>query len=170
MSAIRPRSYRSLPRRVAPIAVAAVMVATAEPVVADTPMRPAGEPSSASYSPSSSLIAIARRDLGKTGLQMGLPARLWCGLALSKWRRLAGLSAPSSGYAFAHAAGRRLSAPVVGALLIQGSPCKRGRSCGHVSIITAVHSNGTVTAISGNDGGKVRERVRSARGIIVLPH
>lgn len=169
MIASLPRLYRALPRRVAPIAVAAA-IAASSPVVADTPMRVSTGVESARYSPSHSLIAIARRDLGKTGPQLGLPARLWCGFALSKWRRLAGLSAPSSGFAFAHAAGRRLSAPVVGALLVQGRPCKRGRSCGHVSIITAVHSNGTVTAISGNDGGRVRERVRSARGIIVQPH
>jgi hypothetical protein len=169
MIATLPRLYRALPRGVAPIAVAAA-IAAASPVLADTPMRASNGVENSSYSPSHSLIAIARRDLGKTGPQMGLPSRLWCGFAANRWRRLAGLSAPSSGFAFAHAAGRRLAIPVVGALLIQGRPCKRGRSCGHVSIITAVHPNGTVTAISGNDGRRVRERVRSARGIIVLPN
>lgn len=116
------------------------------------------------------IIAIARRDLGKTWAQMGLPSRLWCGFAMNAWRKRAGLSVPRSGRAIDHASlGRRVSRPVVGALMIEPRRCKRGKDCAHVSIITAVHADGTVTAISGNDGRRVRERVRLARGIIVQP-
>jgi hypothetical protein len=36
----------------------------------------------------------------------------------------------------------------------------------HVGVVTAVHGDGTITMISGNDGRRVRERERSMRGAI----
>lgn len=151
-----------LSRRAALVAVAGLFCSVAQ---ADTPMRSDAE-QLVPFGGSHRLIDIARRDLGKSGPQMGLPSRLWCGLAANRWRRAAGLSAPKSGLAFDHVRhGKRISRPVVGALLVQGR-----RGGGHVSIITEIHANGTVTAISGNDSARVRERVRSARGIILLPH
>ena len=135
--------------------------ANAEPSV----MRPDRSAGFTELAFSSDLVAIARRDLGKTGPQMGLPSRLWCGYAANRWRKAAGLSAPKSGLAVAHAShGRKVARPVVGAMLIT-----RRAGGGHVSIITAVHGDGTVTAISGNDARRVRERRRSARGLIVIP-
>lgn len=111
------------------------------------------------------LVRIARRDLGKTGPQLGLPSRLWCGDAVNRWRRKAGLTVVPSRRAIDQARyGRRISKPVVGALLISG---RRGGS--HVDVIAAVHGNGTVTTIGGNVGRMVSTRVRAARGIFIIP-
>jgi len=44
----------------------------------------------------------------------------------------------------------------------------RGRRGGHVGEIIAVHNNRTITMISGNDGGAVRTRPRSLRGLIAV--
>jgi uncharacterized protein (TIGR02594 family) len=66
---------------------------------------------------------------------------------------------------FAHY-GRRVSGPRVGAIAVL-----RRRGGGHVGIITAVPGRGRIKLISGNDGRRVRERVRSTRAVIayVMP-
>lgn len=111
------------------------------------------------------IVAIAKRDLGKSGPQIGLPSRLWCGDALNRWRRKAGLTVVPSRRAIDQAAyGKRLSRPVPGALLITS----RGRGA-HVDVIVAVHGDGTVTTIGGNVSNRVAERRRAARGIIIKP-
>lgn len=112
------------------------------------------------------IVSIARRDLGKSARQLGLPSSLWCADAANRWRRKAGLRPVPSRRAIDQAkGGKRISHPVVGALLITG----RGRRGHHVDLIVAVHGDGTVTTVGGNVSGRVAERRRVARGIIVLP-
>jgi hypothetical protein len=119
----------------------------------------------ASFVNHSGIVAAARRDIGKTGPQIGLPARNWCGLAIERWRRAAGLRLASSGLALDQArAGKRIARPVVGALLIT-----RRKGGGHVEVISSVHADGTVTTISGNVSRRVVERRRATHGLIVLP-
>lgn len=115
---------------------------------------------------SSSIVSAAQRDLGKTAAQLGLPRSLWCGDAADRWRRKAGLTPVRSRRAIDQTKNaRRISYPVPGALMITG----RGRSGHHVDVVIAVHSDGTVTTIGGNVAGAVRERIRVARGLFVMP-
>lgn len=111
-------------------------------------------------------VEIARRYLGKTGPELGLPASLWCGDFVNLVRRQAGLRVVPSRRAFDQAKfGRRLSRPAVGALLLT----PRGRGGGHVDWIVAVHADGSVTTIGGNVDRKVSERHRPGAGIIIDP-
>ena len=87
------------------------------------------------------------------------PRRAWCGCYLSYklfgynqiylWRARNWL-----------ALGRRVTRPYPGVVAIYA----RGRG-GHVGLVTGVTRNGIIL-LSGNDGGAVRERERSTRGII----
>lgn len=112
------------------------------------------------------IASIAERDVAKTAHGLGVPPTLWCGDAVNKWRREAGLSPVRSRRAVDQArAGRRISKPVRGALMIT----PRGRGGHHVDIVVAVHDDGTVTVIGGNVGGIVARRIVPARGLFVLP-
>lgn len=110
--------------------------------------------------------AIARRYLGRTGPQLGLPSSLWCADFVNLVRKEAGLRAVASRRAFDQARhGRRIARPRVDALLIT----PRGRGGGHVEWIVAVNADGSVTTIGGNVDRVVAERVRPAIGIIIEP-
>ena len=101
-------------------------------------------------------IAIARRYLG--GNPTGWP-RVWCGAFMRLVMRAAGLpDLPSGDRAAAWARYGRASAPRPGAVVVWPH---------HVGLITAVETNGRATVISGNDGRRVRERVRSIAGAVV---
>lgn len=88
------------------------------------------------------------------GRPQGCPAR-WCGC----WLGLdTGMTARSLWLARNWArVGTELGAPRAGAIAVWAH---------HVGRITAVGSNGTIRVRSGNDGHRVRERWRSARGVI----
>jgi len=59
-------------------------------------------------------------------------------------------------------AGPRISHPQVGAVAVYA----RGRRGGHVGIVKAIPGPGKIVLLSGNDGGRVRVRERSTRGVI----
>lgn len=85
----------------------------------------------------------------------------WCGKMLDMALRATG-HPPGSNLAKAYAKyGRPAAGPAPGVIGIV--PRKGG---GHVFVVTAVLSDRAVLAISGNDGGRVRERERSTRGVI----
>lgn len=145
--------------------VAAPCTARAEPGVMSA-ARDDDEPTVARSGRASVLPHLARRYVGMTGPRLGLPSRLWCADFSSMIRRKAGLRAPSSRRAIDQVQyTRRISRPVPGALLITS----RGRRGGHVDIIISVLPDGRVLTIGGNVGRVVAERIRSPRGILVLP-
>ena len=104
-------------------------------------------------------VAIARRYLG--GNPTGW-ARAWCGAFMRLVMRAAGYpDLPSGDLAAAWARYGHPSAPQPGAVVVWPH---------HVGLITAVHGDGLATVISGNDGRRVRERVRSiARAVMRVP-
>ena len=146
----------------------AALIFTAPHAFADSPMiaSPDQYGGTSRASGGSALGSIASRYIGMTGPQMGLPARLWCGLYLNMIRRKAGLRVPSSGRAVDQAQhARRISRPVPGAIVI--SPRRGG---GHADLISAVHADGSVTLIRPNWSRRVvKQRVASVRGAIYLP-
>jgi len=114
--------------------------------------------------PYASVAKIEGRVPRKTvRLGAGRPAgcpRLWCGCWLKRhvgfkdrrlWRARAWLKV-----------GRRVSSPRVGAVAVYA----RGRTGGHVGIVTKVLGPGRIVLLSGNDGNRVRERARSTRGLL----
>ena len=104
-------------------------------------------------------VAIARRYLG--GNPTGW-ARAWCDAFMRLVMHAAGYpDLPSGNLAAAWARYGRPSAPQPGAVVVWPH---------HVGLITAVRSDGLATVISGNDGRRVRERVRSiARTVVRMP-
>lgn len=104
-------------------------------------------------------IRVTRIPKLGSGRPVGCP-RLWCGCWLKRhyglkdrklWRARAWLKV-----------GRRVSGPKVGAVAIYA----RGRTGGHVGIVTRVIGPGRIVLLSGNDGNRVRERERSTRGVL----
>ena len=104
-------------------------------------------------------VAIARHYLG--GNPTGW-TRAWCGAFMRLVMHAAGYpDLPSGNLAAAWARYGRPSAPQPGAVVVWPH---------HVGLITAVRSDGLATVISGNDGRRVRERVRSiARTVVRMP-
>lgn len=83
------------------------------------------------------------------------PERRWCGCFLASylgidnkelWRATKWTSM-----------GKRVSKPVRGAVAVYPH---------HVGVITDVPGPGQIVLLSGNDGGQVRERARSTKGVI----
>jgi hypothetical protein len=135
-------------------------IAEQSPFVFDT-----GESPAAWTMSSSRLADIASRDIGATGPQLGLPSREWCGAAINRWRRIAGLSVVPSNRAIDQARhGRRVAHAVPGALMITGR--RRGA---HVDIVVAVYSDGTADLIRPNWGRRVRKERARLRGFFVIP-
>lgn len=102
----------------------------------------------------SPVIAEMRRYIGSnpTGWR-----RAWCGRMLDMALRRTG-HAPGSALARAYASyGRPAAGPAPGVISVWRH---------HVGIVTAVPGHGHIVTISGNDGHRVRERVRSAAGVI----
>lgn len=105
------------------------------------------------FQPRSSLVSIARADIGKGPRQMGVPSRLWCADAMNVWLRRAGYKGTGSRAARSFKRyGQRLSGPQAGAIVV----FPRGRSGGHVGVISAVNGS-TIRVISGNHNNRVAE-------------
>jgi uncharacterized protein (TIGR02594 family) len=110
------------------------------------------------FAASSSLVERARAHLGKSAGQLGLPGSLWCadfvnrvtggGTGSRTARSYLGYGTPGTG--------------AVGDIAV----FSRGRNGGgHVGIV-AGHCSGGIVLISGNDGGRVRERCVSTASLI----
>jgi len=99
----------------------------------------------------SGLVAEARRYLG------GNPTdrhSLWCARFMNMVLQHTGHRGAVSDMASSFASyGTRVSGPQVGAIAVM----TRGRSGGHVGIITGVDASGNPIMISGNNGNRVRE-------------
>jgi uncharacterized protein (TIGR02594 family) len=111
--------------------------------------------SSSLKSPGSSVVAEARRWIGTnpTGRK-----RLWCARFMNFVLKRAGFSGTSSDLAKSFASyGRRLSGPKVGAIAVMN----RGRSGGHVGVVSGFDSHGNPLVISGNYTHRVAEAVYS---------
>lgn len=107
-----------------------------------------------------SRVTVARRYLGETARQIGLPASLWCADFVNLIERKLGRSGTGSRAAASFASyGIRLSAPRVGAIAVM-----HRRGGGHVGIVTGTVPEGVVV-ISGNHAGAVREGVYSRNRI-----
>ena len=99
----------------------------------------------------SGLVADARRYLGGNPTRRG---SLWCARFMNMVLQHNGYRGTGSDMAssFAHY-GTRISGPQVGAIAVMS----RGRSGGHVGIITGIDASGNPIMISGNNGNRVRE-------------
>jgi uncharacterized protein (TIGR02594 family) len=105
-----------------------------------------------SFAPSGSgLVAEARRYLGGNPTGRG---SLWCARFMNMVLQHTGHRGTGSDMAnsFVHY-GTRVSGPQVGAIAVMS----RGRSGGHVGIITGIDASGNPIMISGNNGNRVRE-------------
>jgi uncharacterized protein (TIGR02594 family) len=102
-----------------------------------------------------SRVSVARRYLGSTASQLGLPRRLWCADFVNMVERSLGRSGTGSRMALSfERSGHRLAGPAVGAIATMGR-----RGGGHVGIVTGVTAAGDPIIISGNHGRMVREAV-----------
>ena len=99
----------------------------------------------------SGLVMDARRYLGGNPTGRG---SLWCARFMNMVLQHNGYRGTGSDMAssFAHY-GTRISGPQVGAIAVMS----RGRSGGHVGIITGIDAAGNPIMISGNNGNRVRE-------------
>ena len=99
----------------------------------------------------SGLVAEARRYLGGNPTDRG---SLWCARFMNMVLQHTGHRGTGSDMANSFASyGTRVSGPQVGAIAVM----TRGRSGGHVGIITGIDASGNPIMISGNNGNRVRE-------------
>jgi uncharacterized protein (TIGR02594 family) len=104
-----------------------------------------------SASSGSGLVADARRYLGGNPTGRG---SLWCARFMNMVLQHNGYRGTGSDMANSFAQyGTRVSGPQVGAIAVM----TRGRSGGHVGIITGIDASGNPIMISGNNGNRVRE-------------
>lgn len=95
-----------------------------------------------------------------SGRPRGCPARSWCGCFMSL--HVFGRNLRQLWLARAWASvGRPASGPAPGVIAVYA----RGRG-GHVGRVVRVLGPGRIVLLSGNDGGRVRQRERSTKGII----
>jgi uncharacterized protein (TIGR02594 family) len=100
---------------------------------------------------SSNVVAEARRYLGGNPTGRG---SLWCARFMNMVLQHTGYRGTGSDMASSFAQyGQRVSGPQVGAIAVM----TRGRSGGHVGIITGIDAAGNPIMISGNNGNRVRE-------------
>ena len=119
--------------------------ADANASIADSSSQAAAEGSS------SNVVAEARRHLGGNPTGRG---RLWCARFMNMVLQHSGYRGTGSDMARSFASyGQRVSGPQVGAIAVMA----RGRSGGHVGVITGVDAKGNPIMISGNNGNRVRE-------------
>jgi uncharacterized protein (TIGR02594 family) len=121
-------------------------------IVADYPVPNTGGVIFEGTAPSGSgLVAEARRYLGGNPTGRG---SLWCARFMNMVLQHTGHRGTGSDMAnsFAHY-GTRVSGPQVGAIAVM----TRGRSGGHVGIITGIDKSGNPIMISGNNGNRVKE-------------
>lgn len=106
---------------------------------------------SSGFGGGSGLVAEARRYVGGNPTGRG---SLWCARFMNMVLEKTGHRGTGSDMAnsFAHY-GTRVSGPQVGAIAVMS----RGRSGGHVGIITGIDAQGNPIMISGNNGNRVRE-------------
>jgi uncharacterized protein (TIGR02594 family) len=110
----------------------------------------------------SSIVDEARRFIGNTARQLGLPSRLWCADFMNYTLKRAGKPGTGSRMASSFAAyGKRISGPQVGAIAVMS----RGRRGGHVGVVSGIDARGNPIVISGNHGRKVAEATYSRRRI-----
>jgi uncharacterized protein (TIGR02594 family) len=110
----------------------------------------------------SAIVDEARRFVGNTARQLGLPSSLWCADFMNYALKHAGKSGTGSHMASSFAAyGKRISGPRVGAIAVMS----RGRRGGHVGVVSGIDKNGNPIIISGNHGRKVAEATYSRRRI-----
>ena len=117
---------------------------------------------------SSDLISQARRYLGASASQIGLPATLWCADFMNHVLRKTGRAGTGSRAARSFASyGKRISGPKVGAIAV----LSRGASGGHVGIVSGIDASGNPILISGNHNRRVAEAVYSRSRILayVMP-
>ena len=119
--------------------------ADANASIADSSSQAAAEGSS------SNVVAEARRHLGGNPTGRG---RLWCARFMNMVLQHSGYRGTGSDMARSFASyGQRVSGPQVGAIAVMA----RGRSGGHVGVITGIDAKGNPIMISGNNGNRVRE-------------
>jgi uncharacterized protein (TIGR02594 family) len=107
-------------------------------------------PAPASFG-SSNVVAEARRYLGGNPTGRG---SLWCARFMNMVLQHTGHRGTGSDMANSFASyGQRVAGPQVGAIAVM----TRGRSGGHVGIITGVDGKGNPIMISGNNGNRVKE-------------
>src|SRR5204863_7447372 len=100
---------------------------------------------------SSNVVAEARRYLGGNPTGRG---SLWCARFMNMVLQHTGHRGTGSDMANSFASyGQRVSGPQVGAIAVMS----RGRSGGHVGIITGIDASGNPIMISGNNGNRVKE-------------
>lgn len=97
------------------------------------------------------IVAEARRYLGGNPTSR---SSLWCARFMNMVLQHTGHRGTGSDMASSFANyGQRISGPQVGAIAVM----TRGRSGGHVGIITGIDAKGNPIMISGNNGNRVRE-------------
>lgn len=108
------------------------------------------------------IVDEARRFLGNTARQLGLPSSLWCADFMNYALKRAGKSGTGSRMASSFASyGKRVSGPQVGAIAIMS----RGRRGGHVGVVSGIDKRGNPIVISGNHGRRVAEASYSRKRI-----
>ena len=118
---------------------------------ADTNASIADSSSQAAEGSSSNVVAEARRHLGGNPTGRG---RLWCARFMNMVLQHSGYRGTGSDMARSFANyGQRVSGPQVGAIAVMA----RGRTGGHVGVITGIDAKGNPIMISGNNGNRVRE-------------
>lgn len=111
---------------------------------------------------SSALVNVARRHMGATARDLGLPRSLWCADFLNMVAKQAGYQGTGSRLAASFASyGTRVSGPQVGAIAVMS----RGRRGGHVGIVSGVDERGNPIIISGNHNRRVAEAVYPRRRV-----
>ena len=109
-----------------------------------------GEMASVNFG-SSGVVSEARRYLGGNPTGRG---SLWCARFMNMVLEHSGYRGTGSDMANSFASyGQRISGPQVGAIAVMS----RGRSGGHVGIITGIDASGNPVMISGNNGNRVKE-------------
>ena len=117
---------------------------------------------SGAYSP---VVAEARRYLGTNPTKR---RSLWCGAFMNLVLERSGHKRGPSDLAKSFASyGQRVSGPQVGALAVMS----RGRSGGHVGVVSGIDPSGNVIVVSGNHNNTVAESVYPRRRILayVMP-
>lgn len=125
--------------------------------IAETPKRPMlGWPA---------LVSEARKYMGTNPTAR---SRLWCATFMNMVLAKVGYSGTNSDAAKSFAQyGRRISQPQVGAIAV----LTRGRTGGHVGVVSGVDSQGNPIIISGNHGKRVGEAIYPSSRVIayVMP-
>ena len=99
----------------------------------------------------SGLVAQARRYIGTNPTGMGA---LWCARFMNMVLEKSGRRGTGSNMANSFANyGSRVSGPQVGAIAVMS----RGRSGGHVGVVSGIDASGNPIVVSGNNGNRVRE-------------